>query len=488
MALASQSSRMDRHSSSSRGRGLSTILVVAVASGTALGGAYWLMSGEGDALRDLTMPRSASAADGGAGFEASTDGASRGGTPSGGAPSGDAGLRSASPNEGAARDTRRSALDEAIAFAGTTGAATERAASQPQPRMSAGATESATAGDSASAAMSPAAEAGAKAEADSSKQESSKQESPKQESPKQDAPPQNTNTQDTPKQDAPAQGTTPPTFRNGNAGAADQSQPAKAAPAAGSPEAKLAEGLALGATEPVKSRLLLSQALLSGSLSEPDARNASNALAKLSAQLFLTPVFNANDPSCTQYTVQPNDSLEKIVRKQKLGCDWRLVARINNIRKPEAIQVGKRLKLPRGPFSAVVSKRDYRIDICMGEGDARIVVASMPVGLGASNGTPLGRFKVRAASKLLNPEWIHPVTGQRYEADDPANPIGEHWLGLEGLDESNSSLLGYGIHGTVEPDSIGQDHSLGCVRLLAADVALVWESLAEGAPVEIRAR
>jgi hypothetical protein len=255
---------MDRHSSSSRGRGLSTILVVAVASGTALGGAYWLMSGEGDALRDLTMPRSASAADGGAGFEASTDGASRGGTPSDGAPSGDAGLQSASPNEGAARDTRRNALDEAIAFAGTTGAATERAASQPQPqpRMSAGATESATAGDSASAAMSPAAEAGAKAEADSSKQESSKQESPKQESPKQDAPPQNTNTQDTPKQDAPAQGTTPPTFRNGNAGAADQSQPAKAAPAAGSPEAKLAEGLALGATEPVKSRLLLSQALL----------------------------------------------------------------------------------------------------------------------------------------------------------------------------------------------------------------------------------
>lgn len=475
MALASQSSRMDRHSSSSKGRGLSTILVVAVASGTALGGAYWLMSGEGDALRDLTMPRSASAADGGAGFEASTGAATSGGAASIGAdPTG------ASPNAGPARDTRRSALDEAIAFAGTAGAETERAASQPQPRMSADAT------DSANAAMSPAAEAGAKAEAP--KQESPRQESSKQESSKQDAPPQDTNTQDTPKQDAPAQGTTPPTFRNGNAGAADQSQPAKAAPAAGSPEAKLAEGLALGATEPVKSRLLLSQALLSGTLSEPDARNASNALAKLSAQLFLTPVFNANDPSCTQYTVQPNDSLEKIVRKQKLGCDWRLVARINNIRKPEAIQVGKRLKLPRGPFSAVVSKRDYRIDICMGEGDARIVVASMPVGLGASNGTPLGRFKVRAASKLLNPEWIHPVTGQRYEADDPANPIGEHWLGLEGLDESNSSLLGYGIHGTVEPDSIGQDHSLGCVRLLAADVALVWESLAEGAPVEIRAK
>jgi lipoprotein-anchoring transpeptidase ErfK/SrfK len=77
------------------------------------------------------------------------------------------------------------------------------------------------------------------------------------------------------------------------------------------------------------------------------------------------------------------------------------------------------------------------------------------------------------------------VTGQRYEADDPANPIGEHWLGIEGVEDANSALLGYGIHGTVDNDSIGHDRSLGCVRLLADDVALVWETLAEGSSVEI---
>ena len=115
-----------------------------------------------------------------------------------------------------------------------------------------------------------------------------------------------------------------------------------------------------------------------------------------------------------------------------------------------------------------------------------IDVASLPVGLGAANGTPEGRFRVKPGSKLLNPEWIHPVTGQRYEADDPANPIGEHWLGLEGIEAGNASLLGYGIHGTIENDSIGQNMSLGCVRLLKDDVALVWESLADGSEVEIR--
>jgi len=459
MALASQSSRMDRHSSSSKGRGLPTLFIVTIASGAALAGAYWLVSGDGDTLSELTMPRSASAAEGGAGASMESGLAGGGST------------MTATLAASDVRDTRRSALDEAIALAGTpaesarpsaTDAATDAAADD--------AARAQATTEPAQSAVNTAISTDAEASRAGAAQDAPKPEAPKQESP-----------------------TTPPTFNNNNSGAsgtdaAEQAAPAKPAPAAGSPEARLAEGLALGASEPVKARLLLSQALLSGALNELDARNASTALAKLSAQLFLTPVYNANDPSCMQYTVQPNDSLEKIVRKNKIGCDWRLVARMNNIKKPEAIQVGKRLKLPRGPFSAVVSKRDYRIDICMGEGDARIVVASMPVGLGAANGTPLGRFKVRPGSKLLNPEWIHPVTGQRFEADDAANPIGEHWLGLEGLDEANSKLAGYGIHGTIEPDSIGQDHSLGCVRLLAGDVALVWESLADGAPVEIRAK
>ena len=256
--------------------------------------------------------------------------------------------------------------------------------------------------------------------------------------------------------------------------------------AADSPAGKLKAGLAIAGTEPVKARALLSSAVLSGTLNQQDSYDAFNALAQINSKLFLTPVFNAGDPACTQYTVEANDSLEKIVRNKKIGCDWRLVARLNNIKKPESIQVGKRLKLPKGPFSAVVWKRDYRIDICVGEGADRVIVASMPVGLGEANGTPTGLFKVRSGSKLLNPEWTHPVTGQRYAADDPANPIGEHWLGLEGTEEKTSSLKGYGIHGTVEQDSIGQNRSLGCVRLLAGDVALVWECLGDGAVVEIR--
>jgi LysM repeat protein len=277
-----------------------------------------------------------------------------------------------------------------------------------------------------------------------------------------------------------------PARRTNGIGAGERAPAATATADAGTPTANLAAGLATAASEPVQARALLSSALLSGELSPLDAKRASDALVEIGRVLAFTPVYNANDPMFFQYTIQSGDSLEKIVRRHKIGCDWRLVQRINNIRKPESIRTGQRLKLPKGPFSAVVSKRDYRVDICIGAGSERVVVTSLPCGLGSANGTPTGNFKVRSGSKLLNPEWTHPVTGEHYAGDDPKNPIGEHWLGLEGTDATNAQLAGYGIHGTIDVDSIGQDRSLGCVRLLADDVAIVWECLGDGAPVEIR--
>ena len=46
-----------------------------------------------------------------------------------------------------------------------------------------------------------------------------------------------------------------------------------------------------------------------------------------------------------------------------------------------------------------------------------------------------------------------------------------------------AALEGYGIHGTIDPGSIGKSMSMGCVRLGDADVALVYELLGEGSSV-----
>ena len=67
---------------------------------------------------------------------------------------------------------------------------------------------------------------------------------------------------------------------------------------------------------------------------------------------------------------------------------------------------------------------------------------------------------------------------EQYEPNDPANPIGEFWIGLTGQGES-ANFTSYGIHGTIDPDSIGGDESMGCVRLANGDIDIVYELLAE---------
>ena len=105
-------------------------------------------------------------------------------------------------------------------------------------------------------------------------------------------------------------------------------------------------------------------------------------------------------------------------------------------------------------------------------------IRSFPVGLGNAeqqSATPVGEFVVSQA-KVTNPSWANPNTGEQFEADDPNNPIGEFWIGLMGLGNS-AAHKAYGIHGTIDPDSIGNSRSMGCVRLHDADIAFVYELL-----------
>jgi lipoprotein-anchoring transpeptidase ErfK/SrfK len=44
----------------------------------------------------------------------------------------------------------------------------------------------------------------------------------------------------------------------------------------------------------------------------------------------------------------------------------------------------------------------------------------------------------------------------------------------------------YGIHGTIDPNSIGKAESRGCIRLRNQDVEEVYDMLAVGSEVTIR--
>ena len=237
----------------------------------------------------------------------------------------------------------------------------------------------------------------------------------------------------------------------------------------------------------VEAREVLSAVLRDSSLSVRERQEIQALLSRLSDSMVYGPDVAEGDYFAMSYDIQGGDVLSKIVKRFALQVDWRFIQRINNIAVPSRIRAGQRIKLITGPFHAVIHKNTYQLDLYLGDDDNRVFVKSYPVGLGANNATPIGMFRIRSHSKLINPEWRDRRTGRTYSADDPANPIGERWLGLQGLDEATRDLIGYGIHGTIAPESIGKQASMGCIRMRAKDVEVIYEVLVElVSTVEIR--
>ncbi len=240
-----------------------------------------------------------------------------------------------------------------------------------------------------------------------------------------------------------------------------------------------ATALAMKQGDPVSARLALTQALDRRELAPADAALAMGALREINAQLFFSPTPVVGDPTIRAYTVVAGDTLAKIAKRNDVQTDWRLIQRMNGMKSEKSLRVGQTLKLPVGAFHAEVSKSTYEMKIYSGEGASRVLIAAFPVGLGELNSTPTGAFMVRPKSKLINPQWTNPRTGEKFAADDPKNPIGERWIGLVGVEAHNQGFKGYGIHGTVDPASIGKQASMGCVRMSDANVELVYELLTE---------
>jgi lipoprotein-anchoring transpeptidase ErfK/SrfK len=270
----------------------------------------------------------------------------------------------------------------------------------------------------------------------------------------------------------------------------DIAAPAGSIPPAGS---TAAADRALAQGRPLEARNILNRALVDPRTPEAERPALRKRLTELNQNLVFGPAQTPGDAFSETYRVVSGDNLTKINRKLGLLTEPTLIARINKLANPGAIKVGQTLKVLRGPFHAVVDKSEFRMDVYAGPaptpssvgtsglpGGAEAgwtYICSFPVGLGSQGTTPIASFTVKQDSKLINPHWVNPRTGEKFDANDPKNPIGERWLGLDGLDDKSKAFTGYGIHGTIDAASVGQEMSMGCVRLNGTDVELVYELL-----------
>jgi lipoprotein-anchoring transpeptidase ErfK/SrfK len=107
--------------------------------------------------------------------------------------------------------------------------------------------------------------------------------------------------------------------------------------------------------------------------------------------------------------------------------------------------------------------------------EAGRVVRIYAAAVGApSSPSPTGTFTI--VQRIANPAWYGPgkVVGPGKD-----NPLGPRWIGL--------SRKSYGIHGTNNPRSIGHCASHGCIRMRNSDVKDLFERVAVGDVVELRA-
>lgn len=235
-------------------------------------------------------------------------------------------------------------------------------------------------------------------------------------------------------------------------------------------------------SKPVEARDILNRALFDRSTTERDRETLRERIQRINETLVFSRAVAPGDKVSRSYTIGPGDSLAKIAANEKTDADWRLIAQINGISDPRRIRVGQTVKLLQGPFHAVVYKSRFRLDLFASATDSsgnRLFLRSFPVGLGEFGSTPTGSFVVRPQSKLINPVWTNPRNGQYFGADNPENPIGEHWIGLDPADDASASFTQYGLHGTIDPGSIGLEKSMGCVRLAAPDIELLYGLLVE---------
>lgn len=193
-------------------------------------------------------------------------------------------------------------------------------------------------------------------------------------------------------------------------------------------------------------------------------QKAQEALENINIQILSSSI---PTPDSISYEVQSGDTLAKIAKKFSTTQD--LIMKSNNLTNAKVVPLGRKLKIHNEKMSIIVDKS---MNILTLKSQDKIV-KTYKVATGINNCTPVGNFKV--INKIVNPPWY--TAGGVIQADNPKNILGSRWLGL--------SVQGYGIHGTTEPQSLGNQVTSGCVRMKNSDVEELYSLVPQGTEVVI---
>lgn len=252
---------------------------------------------------------------------------------------------------------------------------------------------------------------------------------------------------------------------------------------------RLRQASELAVSDAVDARRALSEAWIAG-LSGPDRDRARDLSRRLGDATLLENPEVPGSPWTRSYLIRPGDSMSVIMSRERVPTSQTFVARLNGLRNANAITAGEPLQLPTGRFHAVVDLSSRDLALFQEVEGSRDLLVVMPLAVGPrlrdDTGSFEGIYQVKPRGKRRNPSWTDPVTGIRWDRADPENPVGEHWIGLQGLGDTGlpSNL---GLHGTNDPGGVIGGRLPGSIALADGDIELLYQVLDTGdSTVEIR--
>ena len=186
----------------------------------------------------------------------------------------------------------------------------------------------------------------------------------------------------------------------------------------------------------------------------------------------------ANVTRARSHTIEAGKGLGAVAskfRREGIYVDAGCLAVLNRIHNPNLVRAGQQIKVPVEPIKAVLEKRSFSLAVYVGDDLLRLYW----VGHGAEDKTPVTEFTV--VEKKEHPPWTAP-NGRVYPYGHPENILGEYFIKFE-----HPSYVGFGAHGTPQPETLCTMSSAGCIRMGAADIEDLFQILPRGAKVEVRA-
>ena len=180
-------------------------------------------------------------------------------------------------------------------------------------------------------------------------------------------------------------------------------------------------------------------------------------------------------PESKVYRVVSGDTIYGI--GMKLNTTQALLTRANNLGENANLHINMNLKYTPKEFEIIIERSTLRLYLL----DKNGIFAVYRVGLGKKgNETTLGRYRI--GNKAKDPVWYKPGFGP-IAAGSPENELGTRWMPM--IPESEGLPTDLGIHGTINPESVGHYSSMGCPRLQNEEVEELYDLIVRSTPVTV---